>query len=965
MGRGTNRWKVEEPTLAAYAAVDVVGRGPVLVLAPHPDDEVFGCAGALMGHHANGDTITIVVVTDGGAGSTVGGYVEERRAESERAAEVLGVPAPEFWGLADRSLAYGEALTARIQAALAQTGATFVYLPSPTDLHPDHRAVGLSGLEAVRRSGNVKISAVLYEVGAPLSRPNRLLDLTRRRHQKRAALECFHSQESRQRYAEQIEALNRFRTYTLPGEVTAAEAFRVIAQPNVGPELQSLLAGDLRLDGSLVASDASTPLVSVIVRTIGRDTLGEALQSIATQLYPHVEVVVVNAAGRPLPLEQTCGRFPVRIVGGDEPLERACAANVGLENAKGQLVSFLDDDDWLYPHHLDRLVGVLTSQRSARAAYAGVECIVTQPDGSRTKGTVYQDAFDPARLITENYLPIHAPVFERSLFTEGCRFDESLALYEDWDFWLQLSRKTTFLHVPEIGAAYRMPGGSALSGARSGAAAEAAASSMLAKWSKQWTADELASIWAAARSHLSPRSEPKSALQTVQAALEGETQERQATQALLVRAQAQLDEARGSLDRHARIARESLDLCRLEATEARAAEAQARKELEHHARIAKEALELASRRYDDLLTTSTHRLTDLERQVLEARGSRDALVRELGETKHALSSALRHAEVAEAALYLSRNETAALRTAAAQASESTGAAVLARDLALMQTRTELAALRATPALRGARTLAGLSPRLERVLGLALGPAALGAPLASTPLPPMSAPPQPFTPTEPTPRPADGLDWGSFRRTTPVSANWGFERGTPIDRHYAERFFSARRERITGLVLEVQRDEFSSRYGERIERVDTVDFVDTWKPTFLCDLGQPGNVLPEATYDCVMVPFTLHVIDGVENAMRQLFRALKPGGVMLCTMSAFVPLEPPGDHDYWHLPAPGWVELAKRTSPSAQYAATSYGNPLSALAAIMGLASEELTAAELDVVDARFPVMVGLEVKAPR
>lgn len=962
MGRNTSRSKVEEPSLVPYAAVSQVGRGPALVLAPHPDDEVFGCAGAVMRHQANGDAVTIVVVTDGGAGSTdPEAYVKARRAESERAAEVLGVPRPEFWGLADRSLVYGEALTARIEAALARTGACFVYLPSPTDLHPDHRALGLSGLEAVRRSGKAELSAVLYEVGAPLARPNRLLDLTLLREKKRAALECFASQEGRQRYAEQIEALNRFRTYTLPVEIAAAEAFRVIPQPAIGPELQALLSSDLRLDGAIVPSDVSMPLVSVIVRTIGRDTLGEALQSIATQLYPHVEVVVVNASGAPLPLEPTCGRFPLRIVGGDARLERARAANVGLEHAKGRLVAFLDDDDWLYPHHLDRLVGVLTSQRSARAAYAGVECIVTQPDGTRTKGTLYQDPFDPARLLTENYLPIHAPVFERALFTdEGCRFDEALTLYEDWDFWLQLSRKTTFLHVPEIGAAYRMPGGSALSGARASHVAEAAASAMLAKWSGRWTPDELATLWASARSHLSPSSEQKQA----RAALEAQRHEQQATQALLVRAQAQLDEARGSLDRHSRIAKEALDLCRLEATEARAAEAQARKELDHHARVAKEALELAARRHQELLDTSTQRFTELERQVLEACGSRDALVRELGETKHALSSALRHAEVAEAALYLARSEAAALRSEVTRASESTGAAIVARDQALMQAHAELVALRSTRALRGARTLAGLSPRLERVLGLALGPVALGAPVVSPPLPP-PAPPQVITPIAPTPRPADGLDWGSFRRTTPVSANWGFERGTPIDRHYADRFFSARRELISGLVLEVQRDEFSSRYGDRIERVDTVDFVDTWKPTFLCDLGQPGTVLPEARYDCVMVPFTLHVIDGVEHAMRQLFRALKPGGVMLCTMSAFVPLEPPGDHDYWHLPAPGWAELAKRTAPAAKYRAISYGNPLSALAAIMGLASEELIPAELDVVDARFPVMVGLEVRAPR
>lgn len=958
MGRSISR-AIEEHTLAPYSAVNEVGRGTALVLAPHPDDEVFGCAGAILRHRANGDLVTVVVVTDGGAGLNAGeASISTRRAESMKAAEVLGVSAPEFWALPDRSLEYGEALTARIEEAIRRTAAEWVYLPSPTDLHPDHRAVGLAGLEAVRRH-RAGVRAVLYEVGAPLARPNRLVDLTPLMARKRAALDCFGSQAARQRYTEQIEALNRFRTYTLPNDVAAAEAFRVIDSSNIGAELLALLAGDLRLDGSAVRSDTSLPLVSVIIRTIGRDTLPEALESVAAQLYSQVEVVVVNATTRELNLGASCGRFPLRVVGGDEPRDRARAANLGLECAKGQLIGFLDDDDWLYPHHLDRLVGVLSSQRSARVAYAGVECVVTQPDGTRSRGTVYQDAFDGVRLLTENYVPIHAPVFARSLVAEdGCRFDESLKLYEDWDFWIQLSRKTTFLHVPEIGAAYRMPGGSPLSGERAGEAAQTAAALVLDKWSPQWTRDELATLWASARAHLSPKSATMSELET-------KVRELQALQATLAKGEAQLDEARGSLDRHASIARAALELANAETAAARAEAAQARKELDHHARVAKGALDLAATEARETRERSARQVAELERQVLEARGSRDTLVRELGETKHALSSALRHAEVAEAALYLARAEASTIRHEAARTLETHGAALLARDVALMQTRAELAALRDAPALRSVRALAALSPRLERTLGRALG-AALREPSSVSTLPvpqPIARPPEAMV-TPASPAPATGFDWGAFRRTTPISANWGFERGTPIDRHYADAFFSSRRQRVTGTVLEVQRAEYTSRFGAQVERVDTVDFVDTWSPTFVCDLSLPESPLPEATYDCVMVPFTLHVIAGVENALRHLYRSLKPGGVMLCTMSTFVPLEPPGDHDYWHLPAPGWLELARRTAPEAELTISTCGNALTAVAAMMGLAAEELTPAELDVVDARFPVLVALELRAP-
>jgi glycosyltransferase involved in cell wall biosynthesis len=92
------------------------------------------------------------------------------------------------------------------------------------------------------------------------------------------------------------------------------------------------------------------PLVSVIVRTIGRKELNEALDSIAQQAYPHVEVIVVNAKGKDdLGLEESCGRFTLRIVSKDHSLPRSEAANLGLDSAQGKYLIFLDEDDLFYP----------------------------------------------------------------------------------------------------------------------------------------------------------------------------------------------------------------------------------------------------------------------------------------------------------------------------------------------------------------------------------------------------------------------------------------------------------------------------------------------------------------------------------------------------------------------------------------------------------------------------------------
>ena len=78
------------------------------------------------------------------------------------------------------------------------------------------------------------------------------------------------------------------------------------------------------------------PTVSLIVRSMARPTLAEALASIAQQTYPVLEVIVVNAHGPGYPpLGEQCGPFPLRFVDQGRPLERSAAANAGLDAARG------------------------------------------------------------------------------------------------------------------------------------------------------------------------------------------------------------------------------------------------------------------------------------------------------------------------------------------------------------------------------------------------------------------------------------------------------------------------------------------------------------------------------------------------------------------------------------------------------------------------------------------------------
>lgn len=160
--------------------------GPVLVLAPHPDDETIGCGGALARHRDRGDDVTVVVATSGEAtGGGRGDVAAVRESECAAACRELGLAsAPVFLRLPDGHLAgQGETLA----AALADLGRAVrvVYAPSVLDPHRDHAAanaaLALAGLDA---------DVYGYEVWSP-GPVDVLLDVTGVVERKERALACY------------------------------------------------------------------------------------------------------------------------------------------------------------------------------------------------------------------------------------------------------------------------------------------------------------------------------------------------------------------------------------------------------------------------------------------------------------------------------------------------------------------------------------------------------------------------------------------------------------------------------------------------------------------------------------------------------------------------------------------------------------------------------------------------------
>ena len=206
-------------------------------------------------------------------------------------------------------------------------------------------------------------------------------------------------------------------------------------------------------------------------------------------------------------------------------------------------------------------------------------------------------------------------------------------------------------------------------------------------------------------------------------------------------------------------------------------------------------------------------------------------------------------------------------------------------------------------------------------------------------------------------------WGNLRRTQPFSTSFGFDRGTPVDRYYIERFFHHNRAHITGDVLEIQCSSYTERYGHGVRLAHSVDVDARFQPTIVCDLAESDDVLASARYDCFLLPSTPQHLRRLEPALRHALRVVKPGGTILATCAGFLPLIPDGP-DYWHVSAAGWEEITARVWPDCEVRVQSFGNCLTAVAAMLGLALEELTPAELDAHDPRYPVVVTLWCRKP-
>src|SRR6185503_10954466 len=132
-------------------------------------------------------------------------------------------------------------------------------------------------------------------------------------------------------------------------------------------------------------------------------------------------------------------------------------------------------------------------------------------------------------------------------------------------------------------------------------------------------------------------------------------------------------------------------------------------------------------------------------------------------------------------------------------------------------------------------------------------------------------------------PVGSLRFGSLDRVSPVSSEFGFDRGHCIDRYYIESFLQEYAENIRGHVLEIADNDYTMQFGkERVEQSTVLHAVEgNPKATIVADITTAENI-PSNTFDCMIITQTLQFIYDVRTAISTIYRLLKPGGVLLTT-----------------------------------------------------------------------------------
>lgn len=217
------------------------------------------------------------------------------------------------------------------------------------------------------------------------------------------------------------------------------------------------------------------------------------------------------------------------------------------------------------------------------------------------------------------------------------------------------------------------------------------------------------------------------------------------------------------------------------------------------------------------------------------------------------------------------------------------------------------------------------------------------------------------------QPVGRVNFGGLRRVTPISQEFGYDRGLPIDRYFIENFLARQADDIRGRVLEIGDDSYTRQFGG--DRVTTRDVLHVKEgnplATFVGDLINADHI-PSDTFDCLILTQTLHLVYDFRLALKTIHRILKPKGVVLATVPGIsqISIDEWADYWYWSFTSRSARRLFEECFPTANVQVEAHGNVLAAIAFLQGLGVDELSQKELGYRDRAYELLITVRALKP-
>ncbi|MDE3741495.1 glycosyltransferase [Maribacter polysaccharolyticus] len=205
-----------------------------------------------------------------------------------------------------------------------------------------------------------------------------------------------------------------------------------------------------------------------------------------------------------------------------------------------------------------------------------------------------------------------------------------------------------------------------------------------------------------------------------------------------------------------------------------------------------------------------------------------------------------------------------------------------------------------------------------------------------------------------------VNLGSLNRTTPISTEFGYDRGGPVDRYYIENFLRESSSLIRGRVLEIGDNAYTMEFGgSKITKSDILHVDDSnEQATYIGDLSNAPH-LPSNTFDCIVLTQTLHLIYDYKAAIETCYRILKPGGTLLLTVPGIshIGQDEWGKYWLWSFTDVSMQKIMGEHFQKDKTSINTYGNVLVASAFLYGMGLPEIPKEKLDYHDPHYQVII--------